>query len=446
MTLARFKNWFSRSERAVLPQRVREAIQEHEEATERLISWFQLFVVLTLGSLYMAGPKPMVAIDYIPWVLAAYLTLTLVRLAWTHYRALPDWAVALSAVVDILLLMALIWSFHQRYEQPPSFYLKAPTILYVFIFIALRALRFEARFVILTGLVACLGWGALMLYVIKFDPTDTMITRDYVSYMTSNAILLGAEFDKIISILLVTIIIAVSLFRAKRLLVSAVAEQTAAQELSRFFPPEVAAKIKGSDRGILAGSGESRDAAIMNLDLRGFTRFAATVSPDETMTLLSDYQRQMGPVVRKHGGSIDKYLGDGIMATFGASKPSNTYAADALRALEESMAVAARWQADRRQRDLPCPDVNGSLATGPILFGAVGDERRLEYTVIGDAVNLSAKLEKVNKEVAVRALCDQATYDLALAQGYEPPAVPQLLEGVSVAGVAAPMSLVVVAK
>ena len=440
------QNWFGGSEKAVLPQRVRSAIREHEDATERLISWFQLFVVLTLGSLYMIGPKPDVAFDIVPWALATYLILTLGRLVWSHQGHLPGWSVGISAILDILLLMALIWSFHLRYDQPPSFYLKAPTILYVFIFIALRALRFEARFVILTGFAACLGWGALMLYVLKSNPQDSMITRDYVAYMTSNAILLGAEFDKIISILMVTIIIAVSLFRAKRLLVRAVSEQAAAQELSRFFAPEVAAKIKGSDQEIRAGTGEMRDAAILNLDMRGFTRFAANASPDEAMSLLADYQSQMVPAVRKHGGSIDKFLGDGIMATFGASKPSETYAADALRALEESIAVAANWQADRRARDLPCPAVNGSLATGSILFGAVGDEARLEYTVIGDAVNLSAKLEKMNKDVGIRAICDRGTYELALLQGYEPVKDLRLIEQAQVAGVERPMDLVVVAE
>jgi adenylate cyclase len=208
----------------------------------------------------------------------------------------------------------------------------------------------------------------------------------------------------------------------------------------------VAAKIKGSDQEIHAGTGEMRDAAILNLDMRGFTRFAANASPDEAMSLLADYQSQMVPAVRKHGGSIDKFLGDGIMATFGASKPSETYAADALRALEESMAVAENWQADRRARNLPCPAVNGSLATGSILFGAVGDEARLEFTVIGDAVNLSAKLEKMNKDAGVRAICDRVTYELALLQGYESVKDLRLIEQAQVAGVERPMDLVVVVE
>ena len=412
-----------------LPERVRQEIELSQDRSEILIGWLQLGVVLTFGILYLLSPMP--EIDFAvgecreprlhlplelsiplmsgfalePWAIGTYLVLTVIRLIWAHRARLPAWSLFMSIVFDVALLMVLIWSFHIKYCQPASFYLKAPTMLYVFIFIALRALRFDFRWVALAGLVAAAGWGVLILYVINVDPTDTMITKNYVDYLTSNSILLGAEFDKIVSILVVTAILAVALQRANRLLVRAVAEQTAAQDLSRFFAPEVAARIKGSDQAITAGSGELREAAILNLDLRGFTKLAETLPPDRVMGLLAQYQSLMVPVIQKHGGSIDKFLGDGIMATFGASTPSETYAADALRASEEALEVAAAWRRDCRARGEACPEVNAAVATGRILFGAVGDETRLEYTVIGDAVNLSAKLEKHNKDLGVRGIC-----------------------------------------
>jgi adenylate cyclase len=439
-------NWWRKDPEAGLPERVRLAVRDQEDATERLISWAQLGIVLIFGTLYFISPKPAeLDIAPVPWALGIYLALTLGRLLWSHLGRLPDWSLAISVFVDVTLLMVLIWSFHIQYMQPPSFYLKAPTLLYVFIFIALRALRFDARFVILAGALAALGWGVLIAYVVYANPGDTMITRDYVSYLTSNSILLGAEFDKIISILVVTGLIAVALFRAKGLLVRAVSEQAAARELSRFFAPEIAERIKGAADHILAGSGEMREAAILNLDLRGFTPLAGALPPGEVMGLLADYQQRMVPVIQRHGGSIDKFLGDGIMATFGAVRPSVRQAADALAALEAVMAEAAAWQRDCQSQGRSCPQVNGAVATGRVLFGAVGDDTRLEYTVIGEAVNLAAKLEKHNKELGVRALCDSASYDRALAQGFTPTVPKRRLAAVQVAGLGEPIDLVVVA-
>lgn len=434
MRAARWAGQCRRDSATELPMRVRHAIRRQQDESERLVGWLQLGVGLVFGALYLVSPKAGAGIDLAPWAIALYLGLTIFRLAWCLVTRLPGWSLAISVVFDMALLMILIWSFHLKYGQPASFYLKAPTLLYVFIFIALRALRFEARYVILAGVVGALGWAGLLLFALVDPSGPGIVTRDYVSYMTSNAILIGGEVDKILTILVVTTIIAVALYRAQELLVRAVAEQAAVQDLSRFFAPEIAARIRSAESRVRAGTGELRDAAILNLDLRGFTRFASSVAPDDVMKLLSEYQALMVPVIRDHGGRVDKFLGDGILATFGAVERSPTYAADALRALDEIMVAAHRWDDTCRAAGRSCPKVNGALACGPVLFGAVGDDERLEYTVIGDAVNLSAKLEKTNKELGTAAICDLETYELACAQGYVPVTAPTILPFATVAG------------
>ncbi len=409
-----------------LPKRVLQAIERQENSSEILIKLIQITIFALWGILYLISPKSetrtlVAGFEPVPWALASYLVLNLIGLYWAVRRGLPDWAVYINIVIDISMLMLLIWSFHIQYDQPPSFYLKAPTAFYIFIFIALRALRFQARFVIAAGLVAVAGWMALTAYVIFSDPENTMITRDYVEYLTSNSVLIGAEIDKIIAIIFVTGIMALAIGRARKLLVQAVTESAAASDLSRFFDQSVADQIRDADHQIESGEGIRRDAAILFTDIRGFTPRAAKMEPSDVVCLLSEYQKKLVPIIQKHGGSIDKFMGDGIMASFGAVGPTSTYAADALRAVDEIVAETDKWVNDKKLHPIAGAKVNTAVAAGPVIFGVLGDESRLEYTTIGDAVNLSAKLEKCNKEVRSRALTDQKTLAQAEQQGYEKP-------------------------
>ncbi len=406
---------------AELPARVVDAIRRQDDSSEVLVKLIQLTVVFVMGALYLASPKTDAGTEFspVPYALLTYLVLNLAGLVWAIRSGLPGWAVFASIAIDMSLLMVLIWSFHIQYMQPPSFYLKAPTLLYIFIFIALRALRFEIRFVLAAGFVGAVGWLAMVFYVTMSNPADSMITNNYVTYMTSNSILIGAEVDKVISILLVTGILALALKRAHNLLVRAVTEQTAAQDLSRFFDESVATQIRDSVERIAPGEGIKREAAILNVDIRGFTTMATDMDAGEVMSVLTEYQKRIVPLIQQHGGTIDKFMGDGIMATFGATSESATTSADSLRAVDAIFEEVDSWSQPGSPEALAGLRINAAVATGPVAFGAVGDDKRLEYTVIGDAVNLSAKLEKHNKELGCRAVSTKYTYDTAVSEGYE---------------------------
>ncbi len=413
------KKLFGRSLNRNIPPRIQAEIDRQDQSSEVLIKIIQLVIVAVWAVLYAIAPKTSggTAFAPVPWALATYFVLNLGALFWALRRRIPDWVVFASIIIDVAILMLLIWSFHIQYGQPPSFYLKAPTLMYVFIFIALRALRFEPRFIVFAGITAASGWLALVAYAV-WSAHGMMTTRDYVKYLTGNEILLGAEFDKTITMLMVTGIIALALVRANDLLVRATAEAQAARDLSRFFDRDIATNIRNADEVAIPGSGKRIEAAILNVDLRGFTTYTANVDPQAALRLLIAYQGRVVGIIQRNGGSIDKFMGDGIMATFGAVRPTGTFAADALRAVEEILADAGTWKSDPVLHPFAADKVNAAVVTGPIVFGTIGDETRLEYTVIGAAANLSAKLEKHNKQLGTRALADAATYKLAIAQGY----------------------------
>ena len=431
-----------------LPKGLDREIERHQQASEIIIGWVQAGAVVLFAIVYTLSPKAFPAgtpFEPVPWVLLFYALFTAVRL-WLAYRGrLGRALVALSVVVDMAVLMITIWSFHLQYQAPPALYLKAPTLMYVFILIALRTLRFEPGYVLLAGGCAALGWMILFLYAAS-EFEGAMFTRSYVEYVTSYKILRGAEIDKILSILVVTAVLALSLARARGLLARSVARERAISNMSRFFAPEVAEQIRDAQEVAENGRGVASHAAVLMTDLRGFTALSQILPPAQLIELLAEYQSRLVPVIQRHGGSVDKYLGDGILASFGAVAPSASYAADLCRAIDELAAISERWRLERESRGLPAPAVGIAGAVGDIVFGTVGDATRLEYTVIGEVVNLVAKLEKHTKQERVRALTTRSSYDLAVEQGYRPAQPAEIRRGAAIDGVANPVDLVVLAR
>jgi adenylate cyclase len=405
-------------ENIVLPDRLKKAIQDQQERSEILISVIQLLVVTIFGLLYTISPKTFsddVAFMPVPWVLSAYMLFSLLRFALALRRQLPDWMLYLSAIADITLLMGLIWSFHVQYEQPASFYLKAPTLLYVFIFIAIRALHFDPRFVIATGISAATGWMLMILYVVFSDPVDMMITRDYVEYMTSNSILIGAEFDKIITILIVTGVLALALRRARKLMMESIIEGSAARDLSRFVPEEVAKQVTRSEEGATTGKGEVKETTILFTDIEGFTTISETLTPEQLIEALNQYFTLIAKPIGECGGVISQFQGDAVLATFNAPKADANHASNAVKAaLKIQKVLEGKLFGD----GVPFNTRIG-INSGRVVGGLVGSGDRVGYTVHGDNVNLTARLEQLNKDYGTRIIVSEQTRVLIDPAEYE---------------------------
>lgn len=432
---------------ARLPARVVRALEIQRDRSEILTGWVQAIVIAVLATLYLVAPSTSPA-DAVfrpaPWAIGIYAAFTALRLRLEYAGWRASALRALSVVVDMALLTVTIWGFHIEYGQPAAFYLKAPTFTYFFIFIALRTLSFSPANVLLAGGTAALGWLALIGYALAEPGGMGLVTRDYVEYMTSAKILIGGEIDKIVSLLLVSLLLALAAARSRQLLESAVIENAAASQLVRFFSPEVAEQLIQADELLRPGQGQSREAAAMFVDLRGFTRLAAMLKPHEMIALLAEFQRIAVPIVQQHHGSIITYLGDGIMIAFGATRPNATYAADALRCAAALVAAVGAWVQETCARGDCAPEMGLGLEVGPVICGAIGEAGRLEYAVIGDPVNRAAKLQNHTRAEGVHALTTRFTLDRALAQGYAPRAEHALLRGRQVAGIDAPLDLVAI--
>jgi adenylate cyclase len=427
-------------QRAPLPVRVATRVRMQEADSEILVGWVQLAVVIGFSIVYLVAPKTFRAdapFQPVPWALGVYLGFTVLRLFLAYRHRLPEWLRYLSIVVDMTLLLGLIFSFHLQYQQPPSFYLKAPTVLYVFIFIALRTLNFDARKVLTAGLVAALGWVCLVAYVIVSDPWNAMITRDYVQYLTSNSVLIGAEVDKVITMLVVTAILGYAIMRNRRLLTYAVTESASNQDLARFVPVEVASLIKTSDDGVQVGFGEPREATVLFLDIEGFTALSERLKPQELVRTLNEFYAAVAEPLSRHGGAINQFQGDAILATFNAPKFDPDHAANAVRAALAIQALLKTRTFGQGQVLRARIGIN----TGVVIHGLIGTPERLGYTVIGDEVNIASRLEALNKEYGTSIIVSEQT---RLRAGLAP-SVCELLDEALVRGRTTPTRIYKVA-
>lgn len=425
------------------PDRVLRAIGDAERASEIVVAWVQLAGVAFFFFLYVASLSAFDAragLQPVPAALALYAAFVGWRLSRAYVGALTPRLLSISAMADVSVLMLLIWSFTLQYDAPAALYLKGPTLLYAFVLIALRALRFDAGHVLLTGMLAAVGWLVLVLIAAAGAP----ITADYPTYMTSLSVLWGAEAEKITALLATTLVLALAVSRARNLLVRTAVEETAARDLSRFLDAEAARRVRSARAELKAGDGELKPMAIMFLDLRGFSSAAATLAPTQVIALLQEYQSRFVPIIESAGGSVDKYLGDGILVSFGGGERIGSEAADAFSIVPQLLAAGEAWAQERVRADLPPLGVAIAITHGDVVHGVIGHDDRLEFTVIGDAVNLAAKLEKHAKIEQARVIATRNAHERAREQGCDFP-ILRSAPGARVEGAPSPVDLVVIA-
>jgi len=159
----------------------------------------------------------------------------------------------------------------------------------------------------------------------------------------------------------------------------------------RYFAPQLAARIASSSEGIQLG-GDKRPVAVLFSDIRGFTALSESMNPDEMASLLTEYFTEMVECVFRHGGTLDKFIGDAVMAQWGAPLGQSDDADRAMQAAIDMMRELAtlneRWVAEGRPR----LEIGIGLNYGEAFAGNIGSERRLEFTVIGDVVNTASRL------------------------------------------------------
>lgn len=330
-----------------------------------------------------------------PFILFEVLALSVLRWRMGHGLDFPQPARFANALIETSLPGAIIWVLADRMNAQLVFAFWPP-MLY-FVFIILSTLRLDFWLSVWTGLV-----GATQQYFLAahFLPLSLAATaaNDTPSYHLSRSVIL----------LIGGIVAGVVALALRRQFESSVGATVSRDRVTNLFGQHVSPAVV--ERLLAQASdppSEMRTVCVLFLDIRGFTAMTRKRTADETVSLLNDFFAEMIDVVDRHHGIINKFLGDGFLALFGAPLHDNRAAANALAAGQAMLAVVDGWNAARPGQPLK---VGIGIHIGEAVTGTVGSPQRKEYTVIGDTVNLAARLEQLTKETGARLLVSDSVH------------------------------------
>ncbi len=211
--------------------------------------------------------------------------------------------------------------------------------------------------------------------------------------------------------------------------------------MNKVVSTEIADEILKSE---LQLGGEERTATILFSDIRGFTTLSEGLNPVELLDLLNAYFTKVSGCIDAHRGNIDKYLGDAIMALFGVPVTRNCDAKDAILAALDMIEALNEFNRTLEKERGRAIRVGVGINTGPLVAGLMGASNRMEYTVLGDEVNLAARLEGLTKQYGVQIIISESSFN-SLQECLEPNADPEIkvreLDVVQVKGKSSPIKI-----
>jgi adenylate cyclase len=324
------------------------------------------------------------------------------------------------ALLTFLSVVPNPWS---NVHWPIGMQFRFDSFIYFFIFLATATLAYSWRTVIAIGFwtsalwAVAVGWAYLQpeTHAALSDRVREAVGGDIRMFeiIDPSAIGFGERFQQVTVFIIVAAILALAVRRSNALLISHAGIERERANLARYFSPNVVNELSGNDEPLTRV--RTQDVAVLFADIVGFTAYADGRDPREVIGSLRQFHERMEREVFRHGGTLDKYLGDGLMATFGTPFTGDSDALNALRCARGMIGSIAELNRERSDRNEPPIQVSVGLHYGQVVLGDIG-LNQLEFAVIGTTVNAASRLEGLTREFGCAIVVSDALVRQARAE------------------------------
>jgi adenylate cyclase len=381
---------------AEVPREAGAFLREAELASERLSAVVRMVIFISLLMLALTTRIDHHHERFALLTILAYGTVALVALALAWKRVFHPILPYAYATFDVILVSLNVLFLTTMLDFPPHMAFAIPASGLIFLVLAHAAMRFRTWLVVYAGAVAIILMAVGMVVIPAPEETAALVSNaehpDLVQSVLHSRIL------PFVIIALMTLALWATSRRTYEILQTSIDRSRRLAMLSRFFSPRLADRLARANAPDLRPGSRHR-CAIMFIDIRGFTELARKMDPEALRRFLTEFRSVVTDVIFEHGGMVDKFIGDAVLAVFGALEPAPDDAERAILCGLNILDAVGAWSAASSGAGGPSLRTGIGAHYGEVFVGAVGDEKMLEFTVLGDTVNLAERLERTTRVI-----------------------------------------------
>jgi adenylate cyclase len=342
------------------------------------------------------------------WVLGTALLFAVTGLVqfWLYARDLaPGLAPYCFALVDSLVLAAVfvVPNPFSPAPLPVALPLRYGNFVFFFILLMQMAFSFRPRLLLWSGLCGATAWTLGFLWVVTRPGVTASasarldLPSGLAAYLEPNYVSVLKYEGEVIAFVVVAAGLAL-LVRRSRILVAERAEaERERTNLARYFSPKVVDVLAERDEPL--GRVRRQSVGVLFADLVGFTTLAEDMTPEDVMAMLRAFHGRMEEEVFRHGGCLEKFIGDALLATFGVPDVGARDATDALACARGMLAALAAWNRERAGQGQAPLRMGIGLHYGPVVMGDIGSQRSMAFATVGDTVNVTSRLQSLTRDL-----------------------------------------------